>query len=443
MINFDQYKGLIRHAAQDHFWAFCNYMDYDFFQKRHFLKPAALKIQELYDKKIRRLSISMPPRAGKSYLASMAAAYFIGKRPTESVMRNSCTATLYNKFSYDVRDIVKSEKFKQVFPNVSLSEDKTAVTGWNVKKAKQVTYFGNGVGGTIIGFGASNIAITDDLYKSHEDALSETINEKTHRWHESAHTSRIEGDCVELDIGTRWHKGDIIGTRMERNDYDDSIIIPALDENNHSFCEDVKTTSDYIDIKKITDPFIWESEYMQNPIDDVGLLFPPDKIKKYDHVNEGGITIGFIDTADAGEDYFSMPIIKWFENDGYLVDCLFNLYLLSENENLVIAKAQEYNLDYLVVETNKEGSLFVNNLRKVVSCPVYGQFNTAKKTTRIMAQSGFIMDRIRFKKEYELGSDYDKFMRNLTTYLRQGTSKHDDAPDSLAGAISFIRQRFI
>ena len=37
---------------------------------------------------------------------------------------------------------------------------------WNVEGARQVSYFGGGVGGTVIGFGASMLAMTDDLYKS-------------------------------------------------------------------------------------------------------------------------------------------------------------------------------------------------------------------------------------------------------------------------------------
>ena len=76
-------------------------------------------------------------------------------------MRNACTATLYLKFSYDVRNIVKSDKFKEVFPSVQLSDDKANLQGWNTNYAKQVSYFGAGVGGTIIGFGADNIAVTD------------------------------------------------------------------------------------------------------------------------------------------------------------------------------------------------------------------------------------------------------------------------------------------
>ena len=310
-MNYDDpnIKEVLRRGSSQNFWIFCNYIDHEFFQKRKFLKKCAYSIQDLFDNKILRLSISLPPRAGKSYIATIAAAYFLGRRPEGSVMRNSATGTLYNKFSYEVRDIVKSYKFQEVFPDVKLAQDKQAVTGWNLEESKQVGYFGAGTGGTIIGFGASSLSITDDLYKGHEDALSETINDKVHRWFESAHLSRLEKGCVELDIGTRWSKADVIGARMERGDYDKSIVIPAMIDGE-TFSSELKTTDEYNYLKAITDPFVWNSEYMQQPIEAEGLVFPSTELKYYKTKNENrGYRIAFIDTADEGADYLAMPII--------------------------------------------------------------------------------------------------------------------------------------
>ena len=163
-------------------WEFCKYYDKEFFESRLFLREIATAFQEIEENKIKSLSVSMPPRAGKSYMSSLFCAWTIGRNPERSVMRNTCTATLYLKFSYDVRNIVKSDKFKQVFPNVQLSDDKANLQGWNTNKAKQVSYFGAGVGGTIIGFGADNIAVTDDLYTGLEQALSDTQNDRIIQW---------------------------------------------------------------------------------------------------------------------------------------------------------------------------------------------------------------------------------------------------------------------
>lgn len=445
-MNFDDPKiqEILRIGSKSNFWIWCNYFDHKFFQRRKFLKQCALSIQDLFDGKIKRLSISLPPRAGKSYLATLAAAYFLGRKPEESVMRNSTTVTLYNKFSYDVRDVVKSSKFQSAFHGVQLSADKQAIGGWNLKQSKQVGYYGSGTGGTIIGFGASALAITDDLYKGHEEALSETINDKTHRWFTSEHSSRLEKNCPELDIGTRWTKRDIIGTRMDRGDYGKSIVIPAVIDGE-TFCDDVKTTDEYKYLKAITDPFIWNSEYMQEPIEAEGLVFPAGDLAYYEEKNENrGYRIAFIDTADEGEDFLSMPIVEYYKesNTAYLVDVIFNRNNLSSNEPLILSKIEEHDLDKCIIETNKEGTYFIRSLRKQTKKSLYGQFNSTNKITRIMAQSGFITEHFRFKKEVAMGSEHQRFMNNLTTYLRTGTSKHDDAPDSLSGLCRFLRSTF-
>ena len=56
-----------------------------------------------------------------------------------------------------------------------------------------------------------------------------------------------------------------------------------------------------------------------------------------------------------------------------------------------------------------------------------------------MTLSGFIKEFCVFRDDYEINSDYDRFMRNLTTYLKDGKAQHDDAPDSLQGLTKMFR----
>ena len=67
--------------------------------------------------------------------------------------------------------------------------------------------------------------------------------------------------------------------------------------------------------------------------------------------------------------------------------------------------------------------------------------NATHKGTRIWNEYGFIMKHFHFLEESEIvpGSEYDMFMRNLCAYMKDGTSKHDDAPDALAGLSKFIQ----
>jgi len=428
------------------FYRFCLYYDNDFFGSRPFLKDIAHAFQEVEDKKIKSLSVSLPPRAGKSYITSLFCAWTLGKNPDQSVMRNACTATLFLKFSYDVRAILKDERFKRVFPEVSLSDDKANLQGWNTNKSKQVGYFGAGVGGTIIGFGASNVAITDDLYRGIEDALSDTVNDRIIQWKESTHDSRFETGCARIDIGTRWSVNDVIGRGINETIYDKSIIVPALDEHGNSFCEAVMTTEEYKQVQKRTAKEIWLAEYQQQPIDIEGRLFSDYKrinqseFEQFISTNQVEGTLAYIDVSDTGMDYTAMAIAAIVKNQTYIVDYVFN----RDNTDLTIpqcaALLNKWNVSYCRVESNNMGAMFARNLQNLTKTKILQVANTTNKITRIIMQSAFISQRMQFvlKEEQQCLT----FIENMLSFSKEGKNKHDDAPDCLAGLSLFLQSMF-
>ena len=424
-------------------------MDYDFFHKRQVLKKVADAFQVVHDTYSTGGSISvacsLPPRSGKSYLTSLFAAFMLGRFPSESVMRNTCTAHLYQKFSIDTRDLVKSGKFHAIFGEAQLHPSRQQIDGWSLKDAKQVSYFGSGVGGSIIGFGASMLAITDDLFNNFEDAASETINEKTWRWKEGTHDSRIERNCCKIDIGTRWSKRDVIGRMEAAGEYDIIVRIPALIDGK-TFSEDVHTTEYYLKLEKTIDKMIWKSEYMQEPIEAEGLLFPPDELNYFtlDEINgkdpEG--VIASCDTADRGNDFFSAPFARIFKDRYFITDVVFTQEPVEVTEAALSQKIIDTKCEMIRIESNAGGRIFANNIKKLIKgkskCEVKPRATTSNKETRIIMKSGFIKEHFWFRNDYEKGSDYDKFMQQITGYLRLATNQKDDAPDSVTMLAEFI-----
>jgi len=222
-----------------------------------------------------------------------------------------------------------------------------------------------------------------------------------------------------------------------------------LNENGESFCEDVKTTTEYREIKNSIDSSIWNGEYMQSPAELEGILFPSTSLKYFNlnDFKEDGIEakIGYIDVADEGDDFLSFPLGKVFKNKIFVTDWVFT------NENIDIAQPlcvdliSREKVNYTRVEANNQGSIFIKNLRKEVDAEkILKVNNTTNKHTRILLMSGFIKRYFYFlnKDQYEAGGDYDKAMRQLTSYMKNGTSKHDDAPDSISGLGKFIEAMF-
>ena len=445
MTKKDAIKELLRRElAKRDFWEFCLFYEREFFEKRPFLKEIARGFQKIEERQINSLSVSMPPRAGKSFITTLFSAWTLGRNPTESIMRNTCTATLYLKFSYDVRNILKTDQFKAIFPEVGLSDDKANLQGWNTNQSKQVGYFGAGVGGTIIGFGATKLAITDDLYRGVEDALSDNTNEKILMWKEATHDSRLEKNCSKIDIGTRWSTNDVIGRNMDKERYDESIIVPALDENDESFCDDVMTTEQYHDIRSRINPDIWSAEYMQEPVDMKGRLFSGlNKVSKeeFEQIRERieGY-IGYIDVADQGKDFTAMAVGGIVGKEIYLVDYLFTRDNTDITLPLCAEKLQKWDVKYCRVESNSMGAMFSRQLDKMVNTRILQVHNTKNKITRIIMESAFILNVMQFVENNT--QEYYQFIQNIESFSKEGKNKNDDAPDCIAGLSIFIKGLF-
>ena len=243
--------------AENNFWEYCLYHDPDFFKEREsFLKEIADNLQLIYERKIKRYSASLPPRSGKSYTVSCFCAWTFGKDSTTSIMRNTHTAGLADTFSNDVKDIIRSEKFRRIFGVFTFVQDK--VEQWKLKTAKHgVSYFCGGVGGNVAGLGCRGIAILDDSIKNVEQAQSSLQLQKVWDWYTGVHRARMEKGCAEVHIGTRWSDDDVIG-QLEKDIgfFEAQTIIPAL-VNGETFCDAVMSTQEYLDTKRLTAEIIW------------------------------------------------------------------------------------------------------------------------------------------------------------------------------------------
>lgn len=154
--------------------------------------------------------------------------------------------------------------------------------------------------------------------------------------------------------------------------------------------------------------------------------------------------LGAIDVADEGDDFYSMPCGAKSGRKIYITDWLF----ARENTDYTIpqstARIRGNRMNYCVIETNNQGSVVMKEIQKQISSgtTLFPKYNKGKKHSRIILNSGFIKDNFVFRDDYELGSDYDKAMKQLFGYTKDGKATHDDAPDSLALMAEMISKLF-
>jgi hypothetical protein len=160
----------------------------------------------------KRLIINMPPRHTKSEFASyLLPAWFLGKFPHKKVIQSSNTGELAVGFGRKVRNLVDSEVYNELFPNLALQADSKAAGRWNTSKGGD--YFAIGVGGTVTGKGA-DLLIIDDPHSEQEAAMAASnpdIYDKVFEWYTSGPRQRLQPGGSIIIVMTRWAQRDLTG----------------------------------------------------------------------------------------------------------------------------------------------------------------------------------------------------------------------------------------
>ena len=145
---------------------------------------------DVNNKKSPRLMLLMPPRHGKSELASRSfPAWHLGRFPDHEFIACSYNMDLAVDFSRKVKAILEDPSYQSIFPDTKLDPDNRSAEKW-VVHGKRGGYVAAGVGGGITGRGA-HVLVIDDPIKAAEDADSVDNREKLWQWYLSTAYSRL------------------------------------------------------------------------------------------------------------------------------------------------------------------------------------------------------------------------------------------------------------
>lgn len=156
-----------------------------------------------------RLMILMPPRHGKSELASrMFPAWHLGHYPDHEIIACSYNVSLAMSFSRKVKEVLHDPSYQSVF-TTRLHPDFQANEEWGIAGTRG-GYVAAGVGGGITGKGA-HVLLIDDPIKNAEEADSPDVREKLWDWYGSTAYTRLAPGGGVLVIQTWWHDDDLAG----------------------------------------------------------------------------------------------------------------------------------------------------------------------------------------------------------------------------------------
>lgn len=468
------------HAAKRSLEHFILYYEWDWKKENKLLEnryqalmPFVYYLSKLpFDENLEYVLASYMPSMGKSRCLCYYEAWRLGVQNDGCFLRISYSDMLVKGFSRSVIDIIKTEEYAFVFPELNYKKNKKIFTKetddeWRLKTAGLLqSYMARSRDGQINGTRASLSIDIDDMLKDDKEALNMELHDDIWiKWVNVIQSRKTLGKKIAyVLVGTKWSPYDLIcrvddDLRSKHDFVKDRrfkycevstdgqcaiINVPALDyETDESTCPNVISTQELKEIRNKNTPYFFSSVYQQTPIPPEGLDFDWQHLKTYDTKpllgRDYDYSFASLDPARKGKNFVSMPIHAHIDNMYPLVDVLFEKKAMSDLYDDIVNKIIENKVIRLVLENNIDTSLKVVieerlHRKSYYSCEIIEKYSLAKKEARIKDQQGVIRGQIVFpdRKDIIANSPMGRFMAQLTSFSFEYPNKYDDAIDSEA-----------
>jgi len=417
--------------------------------------PHHLKLIQIFEDiaagKKKRVIVNIAPRHGKSELISyLAPAWFLGKYPQKKIIMGSHTADLAVNFGRRVRNLVGSEAYKGIFPQVELQSDSKSASRWGTNFNGE--YFAIGVGGALAGRGA-DLFIIDDPHSEQEAKTGRAdVFLPAWEWFQSGPLQRLMPGGAIIIVMTRWSKLDLTGMivqQTERNEDVDPwevVEFPAIKDDGQALWPEFWDVEELLAKKAALDIRYWNAQYMQKPTSEEGALIKREwwQIWDKDTPPECEFIIMSLDAAQEATnraDYNALTTWGVFYNEEtqnfaiILLNAIKKRMEYPELKKLVLEEYKEWQPDAFMVEKKSNGSALYQEFRRM-GVPV-GEFTPGKgqdKIARVNAVSDLFASGIVFAPDHRWAKEVIEECNDFPA----GTN--DDLVDSTTLALLRFRQ---
>ena len=270
-----------RELSQQRFMKFVERVWPSFIGGKHHSRMAAA-FERVARGESKRVIINMPPRHTKSEFASyLLPAWFLGNFPGKKVIQTSHTAELAVGFGRKVRNLVDTDVYREIFPDLSLQSDSKAAGRWNTSKGGD--YFAIGVGGAVTGKGA-DLLIIDDPHSEQEAAMAASnpeVYDKVYEWYTSGPRQRLQPGGAIVIVMTRWAQRDLTGqvvkAAAQRGGEDWEVIeFPAILPSGKPLWPEFWSKEELTALQEELPNSKWQAQYQQNPVGNESAIIKRD-----------------------------------------------------------------------------------------------------------------------------------------------------------------------
>ena len=440
-----------KEKAQDRFLEFVGVMWENFIHGRHH-EIMAEAFERVARGELKRLIINMPPRHTKSEFASyLLPAWFLGKFPTKKVIQTSHTAELATDFGRKVRNLVDSETYKSIFPNVALQSDSKAAGRWNTSHGG--TYFAIGVGGAVTGKGA-DLLIIDDPHSEQEAILAEVnpeIYDKVHEWYSSGPRQRLQPGGSIVVVMTRWSKRDltaqVVKSSVQRGGEEWEVIeLPAILPSGNPLWPEFWSLAELTALKEELPVHKWMAQYMQAPTGAEGALIKREWWREWEHDKppKCDYIIQSWDTAfnkGTRNDFSACITLGIFHPEDephpqiILLDAFKERMEFPELKAKALELYKEYEPDCCIIEAKAAGTPLLQELRSIgIPLQDYTPVRGNDKITRVNAVADLFASGMVWAPQTRWAEEV------IEEFASFPQGEHDDLVDSMTQALLRFRQ---
>ncbi len=265
-----------------------------------------------------RLDINTPPGSGKSTIVALYVAWCFAHFADCRFLYLSYSKALAAKHTETIKRIIQLPHYRYLF-DVQIRHDSKAREYFQTTAGGAVAAFGTG--GAVTGQDAglpgldrcTGALIIDDAHKP-DEVFSDTIRGSVIENYRNTVQQRARGINVPyIFIGQRLHEDDLAAYLLAGNDghHWEPVIIKGIDDAGNSFYPEVYPL-ETLRIRQEKDPYVFASQFQQDPIPAGGALFKPDWFAIMPEEPEMLYTFITADTAETNKSWNDATAFSFF-----------------------------------------------------------------------------------------------------------------------------------
>lgn len=432
-------------------------------------------IDKVYMLDTTRLTINIPPRAGKTTLATYLLVFALTINPKSNIIYTSYSQSLLTDIAARVRTILEHPVYRAMYPRQATYADEELApeedednfwleytrkeTGKNTYTAKKIVTASGGVclfssiGSQITGYGAgirnargfTGALIIDDANKP-DDIYHTTLRNKVIRYFSGTLLSRLNhSDVPIINIQQRLHLEDLSGILQSKYRFV-TLKKPLIDP--HGVCQIPSQYSEERIRELQVDNYVFMSQYQQEPIVLGGQVIRRDWFGYYDTSRSyqySKIVIA-ADTAISAKEHadYSCFLVGGLtpQNKLHILEMVHGRFEYPELKQQAIALFNRWQLDKrqtsassIVIENRASGQQLLQDFKKA-GLPVRAIEVTKDKLSRVEEVLDYIANGNVELPDSESYSNNAILLAECEAFTRDMAHSHDDIVDTLVHLIN-------